>query len=327
MTTVHEHSAQAAPKARFFSPRRLGHANVFVSDYERSFEFYNSIAGFEEVYRQPNNRASFIGNGNTYHDMALTDVRSKYARPGQKPGLFHIAFELRNEADLVRGYDQAVHAGVKFETTQDHDVAHSLYKVDPDGNGVELYADVVKDWRSARSGVFSKSKPDWIPGVTTEPVEKECFPKDPEIRVVAHALFHPRRVTHVALVARNFEAMHDYYTEVVGLAALVGSRESHHAVLRGANSEGAVSLFRAGDGLAPGLHHVGIEVGSEEDLAASIAGLPARGLAAEHIVDHPARHAVTIKDPDGLLLQFYVNRKWDAATLADVREDDAPYLL
>lgn len=145
MNAVVERREAQTGSRPFFRPRRLGHANVFVSDYEKAFDFYHSIVGYEEVYRQPDNRASFISNGNTYHDMALTDVRSKFAPAGQKPGLFHLALELENEVDLVQGYNEAVAAGVKFLFTADHDVAHSLYKEDPDGNGVEVYADVIED--------------------------------------------------------------------------------------------------------------------------------------------------------------------------------------
>ena len=87
----------------FFRPRRLGHANLFVSDYEEAQKFYFSVAGIHEAYRQPDNMASFVTNGNTYHDFGLTDVRSPYAPKGQKPGLFHIALELENEVDLVDG--------------------------------------------------------------------------------------------------------------------------------------------------------------------------------------------------------------------------------
>ncbi|MDB6002946.1 MAG: hypothetical protein JWP52_4645, partial [Rhizobacter sp.] len=266
-------STQAAP-AKYFSPRRLGHANLFVGDYERAYDFYHHVVGFEEVYRQPDNRASFISNGNTYHDMALTDIKSKYAPAGQKPGLFHIAFEVENEVSLVDGYRRATAGGVAFLSTQDHDVAHSLYHNDPDGNGVELYADVVEDWRTARNGIVIKKKPQWIPGITTPPVQKALHPVDPEIRVVEHSVFRARRVTHVAFVADDFEKEFDYYTGVVGLDAFAGSREAAYAVLKGVASQGDVTLYRKAAGQAAGMHHVGIEVAHEADLERALKAMP-----------------------------------------------------
>ena len=153
-----------------FAPRRLGHANLFVTDYAHAFEFYNRVVGFHEVYRQPDNMASFVSNGCTYHDLALTDRRSRYAAKDQPPGLWHAAFEVENEAELVAGYRAGLDAGVEFAFTMDHDAAHSIYLHDPEGNTVELYADIVRDWWTVRHGIIIKKKPEWIPGVTNEPV-------------------------------------------------------------------------------------------------------------------------------------------------------------
>jgi catechol 2,3-dioxygenase len=312
---------------RFFNPRRLGHANLFVSDYERSTDFYKRVVGFEEVYRQPDNQASFLSNGNTYHDLALTDIHSKYAAKDQKPGIWHLAFELETEAEMVDGYNRAKAADVPFSFVMDHDVARSLYQNDPDGNMVEIYADVEKDWRAMRQGIIIKEKPKWVPGITSVPLEEKLYPQNPELTKVKDAVFHPKKVTHVALVARNFEAMFDFYTGAVGLTAMVGDRKSQIAVLKGTASEGDVTLYRSATGVAPGLHHVGFEVWDESDLRKSIAALPKAGVQVEKEVDHPARHSVVIKDPDGLRLQFFVNRDWSEPVIGKTSREDALYLL
>jgi len=319
--------SDTAKASGFFRPRRLGHANLFVSDYERASEFYQSVVGFEEVYRQPDNRASFLSNGNTYHDLGLTDIRSKYAAKDQKPGMWHLAFELETEADLVAGYNQAKDAGAEFDFVMDHDVARSVYKHDPDGNMVEIYADVEKDWRALRHGVIIKEKPKWVPGVTSTPLIEKNYPHNPDLRLVERAVFHPKKVTHVALVTARFEPMFDYYIGIMGLSLLAGGRDSACAVLRGTASEGCVTLYRDGAAASPGLHHLGFEVWDEADLKRSIEALPFVGIAIEREVDHAARHSVVIRDPDGLRLQFFVNRNWDAPTIAKASPDEALYLL
>lgn len=311
----------------FFRPRRLGHANLFVSDYIEAQKFYYSIAGMHEAYRQPDNMASFISNGNTYHDFGLTDVRSHYAPKGQRPGLNHIAFEMENEVSLVNGYDRALAAGVKFSHTRDHDVAHSLYLRDPDGNMVEIYADVESDWRAMRQGTIIKEKPKWIPGIASKPLTEKNYPVNPDLVVVESAIFHPKKVTHVALVAEHFEDMFDYYVDILGLEPLTGDRTSTTAVLRGTASAGDVTLYRKAADLAPGLHHVGFEVWDEADLKRSIDALPGTGIEVEREVDHPARHSIMIKDPDGLRLQFFVNRDWVPPVIAKVGRDESFYLL
>lgn len=319
--------ARPEPERHFFRPRRLGHANLFVSDYERAFEFYHTVAGFHEVYRQPDNQASFVSNGNTYHDLGLTDVHSHYRDKDQHPGLWHLAFELETEVDLVAGYQRALDAGVKFAFTMDHDVAHSIYKYDPDGNLVEVYADVEKDWRALKHGIIIKEKPQWVPGVTTPPNGERNYPQDPEIQIVKDAIFHPKRVTHVALVAADFEGMFRYYTEIIGLEPVAGGRDSAFAVLRGTCATGDLTLYRCRDGLAPGLHHVGFAVWNEADLARSLAALRSAGMVPEREVEHPARHSVCIKDPDGIRLQFFVDRQWIPEVVAGVGADEALYLL
>jgi catechol 2,3-dioxygenase len=319
--------SEEAKAGGFFRPRRLGHANLFVSDYERASEFYQRVVGFEEVYRQPDNRASFLSNGNTYHDLGLTDVHSRYAAKDQKPGMWHLAFELETEADLVAGYDRAKTAGVEFAFVMDHDVARSVYKHDPDGNMVEIYADVEKDWRALRHGVIVKEKPKWVPGVTSAPKAEKNYPESPELVVVERALFHPKKITHVALVADDYEAMFEYYVDIVGLEPLSGAKTTASAVLHGSASAGDVTLYRKSAELHPGLHHVGFEVWDEADLERSIKALPGTGIAVERELDHPARHSVTIRDPDGLRLQFFVNRDWVPAAIAKAGRDEAPYLL
>jgi catechol 2,3-dioxygenase len=325
MTQVKE--ANGGKQSDFFRPRRLGHANLFVSDYQRAAEFYQSVVGFEEVYRQPDNQASFLSNGNTYHDLALTDIHSKYAVKDQKPGIWHLAFELETEADLVDGYNRAKNAGVNFEFVMDHDVARSVYKNDPDGNMVEIYADVEKDWRAMRQGIIIKEKLKWIPGVTSTPLTEKCYPQNPDLVRGKSSVFHPKKVTHVALVAKNFEKMFDYYTDIIGLSPLVGDRNSQSAVLKGTASDGDVTLYRSSASLAPGLHHVGFEVWDDADLKASADALQRSGVQVEREVDHPARHSIVIKDPDGLRLQFFVNRNWTAPVIGKANLDEALYLL
>lgn len=313
--------------ADLFQPRRLGHVNLFVSDYEKSAAFYNQIVGFEEVYRQPDNQASFLTNGNTYHDLALTDIRSKYATKDQKPGMFHWALELETERDLVDGYDRALASGVEFEFIMDHDVARSVYKKDPDGNLVEIYADVEKDWRAVRTGIIIKEKPKWIPGVTSVPLTEKNYPQDPDLVVVHSAVFHSKKIAHVALVADDFEKMFSYYTDIIGLKPMAGGPDGDCAVLHGTASNADLTLYRKSGALPPSLHHVGFEVWSESDLNSSKEKLEKAGIKIEREIDHPARRSIVIKDPDGLLLQFFVNRNWSASELGSLSADEKLYML
>jgi catechol 2,3-dioxygenase len=269
--------------------------------------------------------ATFVSNGNTYHDLGLTDLRSRYAAKGRPAGLWHYAFEVETEVDLVAGYRRALAAGVKFEFTEDHDVAHSLYLLDPEGVLIEIYADVVKDWRSARHGVIVKQKPKYIPGVTSAPNGQRNFPLDPKIERVEHAVFHSKRCSHVAVVTAKYDEMLDFYTRIVGLAPFIST--GGHAVLRGTYAGCALTLYRERPGLQSGLHHVGFEVWDESDLEAGLLRLHAKGMRPERVVEHAARRSVCILDPDRIRLQFYVDRNWAPDAVAALDDDAALYLL
>ena len=58
-----------------FRPRRLGHANLYVSELERSMAFYNQVVGLEEVVREPAIHAGFLSNGNTHHDIGMVEIQ------------------------------------------------------------------------------------------------------------------------------------------------------------------------------------------------------------------------------------------------------------
>jgi catechol 2,3-dioxygenase len=312
----------------YFRTRRLGHANVWVGDYEAQYEFYNRVLGFNKSYIQPDNKGAFVSNGNSHHDFGMIDVRSHYASSAdQKPGLNHLGFELRNEVELVEGYRRALAAGVKFTYTADHDVAHSAYIKDPDGNEIELYADVVPDWRAVRAGTVVKDKPPYVPGVSSKPLAQEFFVRSPDYLTVEGAVFRPLRTTHASLIARDFDAMYDFYTGFVGLKPFAGGKDGDFAVLAGSHSYGDVVLHRARKGAAPGLHHVGVLVRDEKELDQAPGALSKLGVKIDSQTDHPSRRALTILDPDGLRVQMYVNRDWRPATLARVEPELALKLL
>ena len=305
----------------FFRPRRLGHVNLVVGDVDRSMEFYMQIVGLEESYKRPLVKAGFLGNGNTHHDIGLVESDGPLGQ-GRPAGLNHTAFELETEVDLVADYNRAISSGVEFDRTSDHDIAHSVYGRDPDGNQYEVYADVIHDWRQARHGVVTKPSPNWTPG-GTPPNEKANYHLEPEIRRVEDAIFHPRRTTHAVLVLENFERGFEAYRTVVGLSPIIGDANSNFAVLGGTCGERNLGLFRARGGRPPGLNHVGLRIWDEADFDVSLKHLADADHEIEAEFDHPSRRGVFIKDPDGIRLQLYVDRDPSVEVLRQCDEETA----
>lgn len=69
------------------------------------------------------------------------------ADPGAAPddrttaGLFHTAFLLPERGDLGRWLAHAAETGIALDGASDHNVSEALYLADPEGNGIEIYAD------------------------------------------------------------------------------------------------------------------------------------------------------------------------------------------
>jgi catechol 2,3-dioxygenase len=323
-------SHQDAQVSGCFRPRRLAHANYFVSDLEQTMDFYKKVAGLEEVYRRaPNNIpdapafAGFLSNGNTHHDVAVI-------AKGQKPGFNHFAYELENESDLLEGYQRATDMGITFRP-EDSTIARSIYCQDPDGNGIEIYADITKEWRKIRGDgrTVRYPNPEWKPGdpqLYGESIEQGYYHADPELRRVDDAIFHSKRVTHAAIVAKDYPALYDYYTTIVGLQPALGGPDDPFVVLSGTTGGRHLTLFRGKEGQPTGMHHFGFEVWDEEELEESERKLRQAGIEPAYVLDHATRRSVFLKDPDGFLVEFFVDKVLDNNSLCEVEQELALHL-
>jgi catechol 2,3-dioxygenase len=323
-----------------FAPRRLAHANIFVGDLERSMRFFNQVCGLEEVRREPGIGAGFLSNGNTHHDIGAMQasgavrigigghVQIPEGR-GHRPGLNHLGWEMDNEAVVAAAWQRAVAAGVDIHRTADHQLAHSVYVFDPDGNLHEFYADVVDDWRT----VFNPEREDlitsqWEPAAQP-PSKARRWPQNPQIRTVPGAIFNPKRMARAAIVARDFPRLKAFFTEVAGLEALEGGQNDGYVLMRGSATPDGwdLALFAARDGLQPGLHHAVFEMTDEAKLLAAERKAGASGAGIELIVDRPHKRSVFVRDADGMRFEFRCARPGGAGPVADLPAALQIYLI
>ena len=135
----------------------LGHVVLYVSNLNRSADFYRDILGFHEIVRGPGVAA--FSSGRTHHELLLIEVGPLRSREGEargepvrertpKPGLYHIGFKIGDSPeDAKRVFRELKKRQVPIVGTGDHGVTHSIYILDPDGNELELYADVSDEWK------------------------------------------------------------------------------------------------------------------------------------------------------------------------------------
>lgn len=119
---------------------RLGHVHLKVRRLERAIGFYRDVLALAVVERLPGQYA-FLSFGVAHHDLALQAVGED--APGPSPqgvGLYHSAFEVPSERELLAAWDRLDRLGVAHADV-DHGISWAVYFNDPDGNGVEVYLD------------------------------------------------------------------------------------------------------------------------------------------------------------------------------------------
>lgn len=108
-------------------------------------------------------QAAFLSSGGYHHTIGL----NTWSKPGaQKPqsgqiGLYHVAILYPNRIELAKAVKRLLAAGHELDGTADHGVSESVYVKDPDGNGLELYADRKEsDWpRDAQGNLNMATNP------------------------------------------------------------------------------------------------------------------------------------------------------------------------
>lgn len=118
----------------------LGPVVLQVANLERSLAFYADVLGFRVMEAE----AGWATLAPMDDPRILIEVRERAgARPAGRRGalgLFHLAILLPHREDLGRFIRHASAAGVRLGAG-DHHVSEAVYCSDPDGLGLEVYAD------------------------------------------------------------------------------------------------------------------------------------------------------------------------------------------
>jgi len=122
-----------------FTVTRLNHAVLFVSDVDRSADFYKRVFSMEEVASRPGQAVFLRGkDSENHHDLGLFEVGAEAPRPPRgSVGLYHLAWEVATIEDLAAASKALGEAGA-LGGASDHGVSKSLYGRDPDGIEFEV---------------------------------------------------------------------------------------------------------------------------------------------------------------------------------------------
>ena len=133
----------------------IGKVILTVHDLDRVSGFYQQAVGLH-LLRSDASTAELGVEGKTLLELRRDSAARR--RSPREAGLFHTAFLLPTRADLGRWVKHAMDTRPPVVGASDHSVSEALYLADPEGNGVEIYADrPVLSWRWENGLVYMPS--------------------------------------------------------------------------------------------------------------------------------------------------------------------------
>ncbi|HTJ78300.1 MAG TPA: VOC family protein [Rariglobus sp.] len=255
------------------STLQLSSVRLRVADLDRAQDFYAGVLGLVPGTRH--------GRSLTLHThdaeeplLTLSETPGARPKPPGVPGLFHLALLTPDRPALARMLRRLAETRTPIHGLSDHGVSEAIYLEDPDGNGLELYADRPRDtWRDAQGKLV----------MFTQALDTDALLASAS-GARSSGLPAGTTIGHIHLRTHSLASAETFYTGPLGLA--VSTRDYPGALFMGADGYHhhiAVNTWGrpapAGDYTYAGLERIEITI---------------RGL------DAPR----TLTDPDGLSVQL-----------------------
>jgi catechol 2,3-dioxygenase len=277
---------------------RIGAVQLAVGELSRSIDFYERVLGLPLISRDEN--SARLGPDRERAALVLTDIERPTPLAPGSTGLFHIAWLHPSRAALAASVRRVVAQRWRFDGASDHGVSEALYLTDPDGLGIELYADRPRtQWERPADGHGVK--------MVTLPLDLEDLLAQ-DVGGPAPEMPEGTTLGHVHLKVSDVPRALTFYRDALGFevqarlpsAAFLSAGGYHHHV--GLNS------WQSQDGQpapnsAPGLRLVEFELG-DPDALATVEHRLAEAEAGENTSVTREDGHLTLRDPDDQLLTF-----------------------
>lgn len=142
-----------APRHRLPAEITLGMVSLQITDLNRSVEYYTKVLGFKLLHRGEGIATLGSVDNKPLIDLVERQGGSPISRHSRQ-GLYHFAILLPTRQDLGAFLSHLISLQVRMGAA-DHAVSEALYLTDPDGLGIEVYADRTRDeWRTIDQQVY-----------------------------------------------------------------------------------------------------------------------------------------------------------------------------
>ena len=230
------------------APIRCGAIGLRVRDLDRMSRYYQSVLGLGVISASAD--GVILGAGGV--PLVWMEPRPQAAyEPRSAAGLFHTAFLMPSRHDLARWLVHVARNQTPLTGFADHSVSEAVYLDDPEGNGIEVYAD--RDprlWRWEGERVVMGTQRLDVDGILALTDTSRS-----DYREVPTGL----RIGHMHLRVGDIAQSESFYRDAIGLDStsrrdtasfLSSGRYHHHVALNTWNSAGAGRRDEARTGLA-----------------------------------------------------------------------------
>lgn len=203
----------------------LGPVHLTVAELERARQFYVEVLGFFEA--EARERTLALGTEEGTPLVVLEEQPGARRKPAHTTGLYHYAVRVPDRVALARTLVSLAQRRYPLQGASDHLVSEAIYLADPDGHGIEVYADRPRSqWY--RNGQLQ---------MATLPLDIEnLFGVLDGATMVTGGMPAGTRIGHVHLHVADLEATHRFYHELLGFdlmlryggSALFYSVEGYH---------------------------------------------------------------------------------------------------
>lgn len=231
------------------TPVRIGAAALRVRDPGAMALWYGQVLGLTVLERGPDGAVMGADGVPLLHLIAAPDASPDSP---SSAGLFHIAFLMPDRAALARWLVHAAAMRVPLDGFADHSVSEAVYLSDPEGNGLEVYADRPREKWLWQNGVVTMG---------TYSLDIDGLLALADTRSDSYGIVPPgTRIGHVHLRVGDIPAGRTFYESGLGLASTRGLRTDsaflasggyhHHVALNIWQSAGAPPRDPRAAGLA-----------------------------------------------------------------------------
>ena len=300
---------QPAPPYAIHPAARLGHISLTVADLERQLAFYQEYMGFRLHWREADSAGLGAGDEDL---LRLTELPGARRWRGAT-GLYHFAVLLPDRRELARALARLFSLRYPNYPT-DHVMTQTTYLDDPEGNGIEIYADTPEE------GAFSFADGEFVTHdargrlrsgrdpLDVEALLRELRPGDPLDAPAPEAT----KIGHVHLHVADVQAAVDFYHGLLGFDVMGASPKMGAAFLSAGGYHHHLGLNTwLGQGAPPpapdslGLRYFTVALPGPAELEQVVARVRQAGLATEEtpvglLVRDPSRNGVVLTHrPDG----------------------------